>query len=91
MTNQEYNQRLDEILWQVYKNGEWYKTPIKDEQPNSYGMDVQEAKQAITDLFLSIVGEDERIIDSTSDIHAYFITAKHQLRQELKQVIGSTE
>ncbi len=67
--------RLDKV-WNDARND-----PLEE----AYGFTIKEATQAILSDLLEIIGEDERIIDSTSDIHAYFITAKHQLRQELRE------
>jgi len=77
--------RLDQV-WNDAKND-----PLEE----AYGFTIKEVRLAILSDLLELIGEDERIIDSTSDIHAYFITAKHQLREELrtklKDYFGITE
>lgn len=78
MTN--YNERLDEIFYQYRDDyNDWQSNPRGS---GTNGIKLQnKAKQAITDLFLSIVGEDEDdMILNIND--ACSVEDRNQLRQQ---------
>jgi uncharacterized radical SAM superfamily Fe-S cluster-containing enzyme len=90
-----FDSRLDEILLTLVKDMrglDYDRVNLlisSGKEAELRAMVHQTANNGIKELFLEIIGEDdERIIDTTSDIHAYFITAKHQLRQQLRNTVG---
>lgn len=77
MTTQEYRKHRDEIL----------KAYWQDDDPDN-----PEAKQALDNLFLELIGEDEDARVKTSTIPRYYTGSltRNKLRAELRNLISKT-
>lgn len=84
MNKQEYQKRLEEILNEQFKRLDGTEVLPIYNRPTA----VAQALQAICLLNEEAIGANDRLITSKSPTHAHFITAKNELRQELKQIIG---
>lgn len=70
------NEEINRILWAVHQNGVWYASPIMDRERNilppeklaRYGMDVQEAEEALKQAFDKHVIPKEMEMTGREDI-----------------------
>lgn len=83
MTPKDFDTRLDEIMDRLDR---WYAGLDGDDDDF---LDSDEAKQALRDLFLEVVGDDEAKPKDLEEA-VYIVPARNQLRQQLRDTITLT-